>query len=188
MKSYSLFCSKATLSSKFKQRISMLKEYSKLNLAMISSTLRKGIPVSAIIFLITGCVEPVDDWETHLTYDNYWLEYSECRKIETVGHCNDTVKKNDYWSNVGVYDRYLELNTNDESIAVWMECHDQAFGPDLDTPFRWRDGRDNSDGSIKPYTSLWIKEKYDQKECDRISTAEEFETELKKLKKIVKSQ
>ena len=166
----------------------MLKEYSKLNLAMISSTLRKGIPVIAIIFLITGCVEPVDDWETNLSSDNYFLEYSECRKIETVGHCNDTVKQNDYWSSVGVYNRILELNTNDKSIVVFMECHDVAFGPDLNTPFRWYDGRDNSEGSIQPYTSLSIKEKYDQEECPRISTAEKFETELKKLKKIVKSQ
>ena len=166
----------------------MLKEYSKLNLAMISSTLRKGIPVIAIIFLITGCVEPVDDWETHLTYDNYWLEYSECRKIETVGHCNDTVESNDYWSNVGVRDRYLELNTNDTSIMVFMECDDQVFGTGLGSPFRWYDARDNSRGKIEPYPSLFIKEKYNQKECDRISTAEEFETELKKLKKIVKSQ
>ena len=80
----------------------MLKEYSKLNLAMISSTLRKGIPVSAIIFLITGCVEPVDDWETHLTYDNYWLEYSECRKkTSNAWRINNEKIHQYFWQRLG---------------------------------------------------------------------------------------
>ena len=141
-----------------------------------------------LLFVITSCVDPVSEWETHLSYDNYYLEYSECRKIESTNHCNETVKKNDYWKRFNVNDRYLELNTNDASIHVFMECAANAVGTSLNTPISWRDDRDNSGGKILPYPSLAIKEKYDQQECYKLTTAAEFETELKKLKKIVNSQ
>ena len=140
-----------------------------------------------LLFVVTSCVEPLSEWETHIGYDNYFLEYSECRKVESVNHCNETVVKNDYWSRFGVNDRYVELNTNDASIHVWMECAANVSSS-LDTPKSWYDARDNSSGAIKPYPSLRIKEQYNQQECWRIYTAKEFETELNKLKKIVNSQ
>jgi hypothetical protein len=146
----------------------------------------KRILIFASLFFISGCVEPVEDWETHLGYDNYWLEYSECRKNESVGSCNDSVYKSDYWRNVGVYDRYLELNTNDASVRVYMECQDLAYGG-LQTPMKWYDARDNSSGEIKPYPSLYIVQKYKQKVCNKINTAEEFEKELLKLKNMEES-
>jgi len=149
--------------------------------------MRKSFSI-LLLFVLTACVQPLDEWETNLGYDNNFLEYSECRKIESVNHCNETVKRNDYWKRFNVNDRYLELNTNDSSIDVWMECSANAVGVSLDTPFKWYDARDKSRGEIKPYTSLKIKEKYNQKECWKIRTAQEFEEELDKLKKIVNSQ
>ena len=135
-----------------------------------------------LLFVLVGCVEPLDEWETNLSYDVYYLEYSECRKLNGGNYCEENVDRSHYWYRVGVRARFLELNTNDVTMPVFMECSDNPLGPDLNTPFRWYDARDKSEGRIDP--SLYIKEKYNQKECWTLKTAIDFDMELKKLKEI----